>query len=256
MKRHITVALTFALLARVAFAVVPAGWSTNFVAALADAGKRQQPVLVYFTASWCGPCKLMARTTLTNESVLKLLGGLTHVALDIDEEPKLAGRYEIRAVPTFLMLAPSGDQAATTTGFQDAATFLGWLTNGVNEAGALVARQKEVDLKLVKVDQWLAGSESNSLHKAASELLELCADRNEETRKIATDRLAALAVRDPLLLLDGMVHPRLAVRIQAANLLRKQLGDGFDIDPWNDTASRAREIARWHEKLKVEKVGR
>src|SRR5258706_2800488 len=63
MKRPITIAFAFALLARVAVAVVPDGWSTNFDAALEDAGKRQQPMLVYFTASWCGPCKFIALTT-------------------------------------------------------------------------------------------------------------------------------------------------------------------------------------------------
>ena len=255
MKRHLAIVFALMSLARMDVAAVPAGWSTNFIAALEDASKRQQPMLVYFTASWCGPCKLMARTTLTNQSVLKALGGLSHVALDLDEQPKLAERYEIRAVPTFLMLAPSGDQTATTTGFQDAETFLQWLTNGVNEANATVARQKEVEQKLAEVDQWLAGNESNLLQKAAAELLELCADRNEATRKTATDRLAALAAREPSLLLDGLGHPRLAVRIQASNLLRKQLGDGFEIDPWSDATSRAQSVSDWREKLATAKPG-
>jgi thioredoxin-like negative regulator of GroEL len=196
---------------------------------------------------------MMARTTLTNDSVLQVLEGLNHVALDIDEQPKLAERYQIRAVPTFLMLAPSGDQAATTSGFQDAPTFLGWLTNGVNEARAAVAHQKEVEQKIVEVDQWLAGNETNSLQKAAIELLDLCADPNEGTRQIAAARLAALGKRDPSVLLDGMAHRRLAVRITASNMLRKQLGDGFEIDPWSDSASRARAIAVCREKLTAEK---
>ena len=254
MRLQITIAFALALLARPAVAVIPGGWSTNFPAALEDTGKRQQPVLLYFTASWCGPCKLMARTTLTNEAVLQALEGLHHVALDLDEAPKLAERYEIKAVPTFLMLDSAGEQASTTTGFQDAETFLAWLTNGVTEANAAVARQKEAAQKLVEIDQWLSGSESNLLQKAAANLLDLCAERNEGTRKAANERLTALAHRQPSLVLDGMAHPRLAVRIAASNLLRKQLGDGFKIDPWSDSASRANGIAGWREKLTAEKV--
>jgi thioredoxin 1 len=256
MKHPIVVAFVLALLARTAVAVVPGGWSTNFAAAVEDAGKRQQPVLVYFTASWCGPCQLMARTTLTNDAVLQQLDGLIHVALDLDEETKLAAHYEIRAVPTFLMLDSAGEQAATTTGFQDAENLLAWLTNGVTEANAAMARQKEAAQKLVEIDQWLAGGDSNSLQKAAAGLLELCANRNEGTRQPANDRLAALARREPSLVLDGMAHPRLAARIATSNLLRKQFGDGFEIDPWSDSASRAKSIAVWREKLTVEKAGR
>ena len=42
--------------------ICPTDWSTNYDATLAAAATNQQPALVYFTASWCGPCKLMTRT--------------------------------------------------------------------------------------------------------------------------------------------------------------------------------------------------
>lgn len=254
MKFWITILLSCLLLARPLFAV-PVGWSTNLPAALEDASRKQQPVLAYFTASWCGPCKLMARTTLTNEAVLQLLSTMNHVAVDLDEQPKLAAQYEVRAVPTFLMLTATGESAATTTGFQSAETFLQWLTNSVNGVNAVVARKKEIEIKLAEVDRLLAGNESNSLQMVATELIELCADRNEPTRKAARERLTALGSRQPLLLLDGLKHSRLAVRIQVSNLLRKQLGDKFEIDPWSDPATRAKGIQVWRDKLAVAKTG-
>ena len=47
-------------------AEIPVGWSTNYVASLSAAASEQQPTLAFFTASWCGPCKLMSRITLTD----------------------------------------------------------------------------------------------------------------------------------------------------------------------------------------------
>ena len=51
-----------------------------------------------FTASWCGPCKSMAKT-LENIDTDKLV-----YVIDIDEQPEKAKQYGIRGVPTLVMV--------------------------------------------------------------------------------------------------------------------------------------------------------
>ena len=61
----------------------------------------EKPVLVDFSAEWCGPCKMMP--PILKE--LKQLTGnkLTILTLDIDRNPKVAASYNIQSVPTMIL---------------------------------------------------------------------------------------------------------------------------------------------------------
>lgn len=249
MKRFETFALLLVLAACGACAETPDGWSTNFPATLLQGKSRQQPVLVYFSASWCGPCKLMAQTTLTNESVLKILAGLAHVALDVDEHADIAGQHGVSAIPTFKMLTTEGEEVASATGYQAAGDFIPWLTNSMARVAEAAAQQKRFEETLAAADQLLSGNNPESIRKAAAELFDLCAGTGSAIPAAAAVRLKAIAARDPAILLDGLNHPRLAARIQIANILHEKLGDAFDVDPWSDAAARQKSILQWREKL-------
>ena len=190
MKHLPLILILLVVSAGTARAELPAGWSTNLTVALADAGSKQQPLLVYFTASWCGPCRLMARTTLTNEAVVQALATISHVALDIDEHPDLAARHNVEAVPTFAMLSAGGDEVVRTTGYQPPAEFLQWLTNGISEAKGTAARQIRCEEQLAAADQLLSGTNAGSARQAAAELFGLCAERNRAVSQ-AADRPVA-----------------------------------------------------------------
>jgi thioredoxin 1 len=71
------------------------------------------PVLVDFTASWCGPCKQLA--PVLDEISTELDGKMRIVKIDVDEAKSIAGRYTIQGVPT-LMLFEQGELLATMVG--------------------------------------------------------------------------------------------------------------------------------------------
>ncbi len=59
--------------------------------------KANQPVLAYFWASWCGPCRLMAPIV---ESLAATYGDrLKVVKLEVDPNPEAVNTYQVEGVP-------------------------------------------------------------------------------------------------------------------------------------------------------------
>ena len=60
------------------------------------------PVLVDAWAPWCGPCHMIA--PVIDQLATELAGRVRVVKLNVDDNPRTAARFDLRSIPTLLVL--------------------------------------------------------------------------------------------------------------------------------------------------------
>ncbi len=82
------------------------------------------PLVVDFWAPWCGPCQMMAPAFV--KAAQKLEPEVRLAKLNTEQEPELAGQFQIRSIPTMIMFK-AGREISRVSGAMQEADIVRWV---------------------------------------------------------------------------------------------------------------------------------
>jgi thioredoxin 1 len=219
---------------------------TSLRAATDAAAMDQSLVLIVFSASWCGPCKLLKSKTLSTREFAAGAGALHMVDLDVDAETTAARDYQVQAVPTLVLTTSDSKIIARREGFVETAELLVWLRDGRQRAKE---GKWEGTAPGHKLDPFTAKAAADQLDpNDFLKLAELLGEPDPADRAAAAKILAAAGEPGMVQLIQALTNSYLAVRIAAFESLHTLAPDYELPDPWQAPAALApavQDVQKW-----------
>ncbi|VBB48257.1 Thioredoxin domain-containing protein [uncultured Paludibacter sp.] len=133
----------------------------NLKDALAKAKTENKLIFIDAYASWCGPCKLMAKEIFPQKEVGDYYNAhFVNLKLDMEapENLETAKKYDVKAYPTYLYLNPDGEVVHRALGSMPAEDFIKvakTADDGENNAMAIMKKIKNGDRSLTTIKKYL-----------------------------------------------------------------------------------------------------
>lgn len=125
------------------------GWQNGLDAGMQAAEELDRPMLLMFTADWCGPCQTLKKDVIHTPRVERAIAeGFVPVIIDLTDQssgnPNTAAvqRYGVRGIPMLILTDPQGDPIPGTSAYPSMAYprtpegFVDWLGSADRETAA------------------------------------------------------------------------------------------------------------------------
>ncbi|HEX2984001.1 MAG TPA: thioredoxin domain-containing protein [Ignavibacteriales bacterium] len=126
-------AFSIIMIALAGYMLVPSekesiAWEKFEYASYEESLGSNKKMIIDFYADWCIPCKELDALTFSDPNIIEMTKNFDSYKVDMtksisDETDALRKRFDIKGMPTVLIIGSNGKEAARITGFVDAKEF-------------------------------------------------------------------------------------------------------------------------------------
>jgi len=101
-------------------------WQTNFEQAMQQARQENKPVLVHFSADFCGPCKLIEKEVFPDSEIIQNINqNFIPVKIDTEKDQATTKKFGVTGIPADIFVSPNGEVISQRVGKVNAQQYLG-----------------------------------------------------------------------------------------------------------------------------------
>lgn len=208
------------------------------------AASGEKPVILYFTATWCGWCRRLEASVFPEDEATEVAKRFEWVKIDIDEHRDIAARYRVRGAPVFIVLGTDDVVRGSHSGFLPVDKFVEFLDASLKapEKPLLeIADRPEPLPEGVELIRALRDPSPDLVRAAVLQLAR--ADRGQRSRVL---NAFAVSGNGPLpALVEMMESETLSVRAAAAAALDHSTQAGLPFHPFAPAPRRDQQVMAW-----------
>jgi thioredoxin-like negative regulator of GroEL len=202
-------------------------------------GKVRRPIVLTFSARWCGWCRKMDSTTFQDPAVDELAKQFLFVKVDSEGDPALAARFQVRGLPHTFVLDGNDRAIGSQPGYLSAEA----LVKFVNES---VANPQPIDgVPEELLDQLARLEEAEDRAAVVRSAVERLAQQDAAGRETLVAVLVNAGPPADAELTALLQDERLAVRAAAAGVLARITEGALPFDPFADADVREAQAEEW-----------
>ncbi len=207
----------------------------NSIEEARESTKEQKPLVLFFSAKWCGPCSLMKANTFPNIDQ-KSSSEYLWVKIDIDSESEFTKSYEVKSVPQIIVLNPENEIIGRKSGSVSAKILIKFVED-------VVESPQRPPLTVEQISAALSCETEEEFAGAMVLVVTELAKPDRKDRDEVIDLLKEHERDCQSELIELLSHEKLAIRGAASNSLAKLADIEIEFDPFAKIEVRAKQIS-------------